>query len=470
MNRLKLGQGGPVLDGIPVGINSTEMVLTQSGDTLYVAFNGDPNEKCDGGAAVIEISEAECCEILWRDQDGCPPCEDECLVLATIRNYRFGDRLLPQTDPPADVAKDRESKIARIDNRLGRRILPSTQLIAEAVECLCELGTGGGGLRGPQGPPGADGQGVSDVVVQHHECDPQDPDAPLPPSTFDPNTGALTIHVRDGCDGNPGPPGTDGKGINDVVVQHHECDPDNPHAPLPPSKFDPTSRVLTIHVRNGCDGKQGPPGDPGKGIDDVVVKFVDCEHDGSATIIEQDGRRILILEIPTNCQRGLGHICAINWRHGEFIEEATVDRHQGIIVAFDVPVWNADLHAHSVRVLGTDPENNGLFECWCELLPEQIVGLRLPDICVIPEFRPDNFVINNPLAAVNAVWFRFRTRPRPGIYRVVVVGDFIRRVESDGQPGRAIDADHLPPWLPVRKITGDGVEGGHFESWFRVRQ
>ena len=33
--------------------------------------------------------------------------------------------------------------------------------------------------------------------------------------------------------------------------------------------------------------------------------------------------------------------------------------------------------------------------------------------------------------------------------------------------GGDLQADHLPEWLPKRK-TGDGVEGGTFESWFTI--
>jgi hypothetical protein len=55
-------------------------------------------------------------------------------------------------------------------------------------------------------------------------------------------------------------------------------------------------------------------------------------------------------------------------------------------------------------------------------------------------------------------------RIRPGMrVRVLVNGDFIRDFD-----GRGVDADHLPKWLPDRR-TGDGVEGGMFESWFSVR-
>jgi hypothetical protein len=49
--------------------------------------------------------------------------------------------------------------------------------------------------------------------------------------------------------------------------------------------------------------------------------------------------------------------------------------------------------------------------------------------------------------------------------RVVVKGDFIRDATSQQ---RAIDGDHLPPWLPAQR-TGDGIEGGTFESWILIQ-
>src|SRR5439155_576088 len=69
---------------------------------------------------------------------------------------------------------------------------------------------------------------------------------------------------------------------------------------------------------------------------------------------------------------------------------------------------------------------------------------------------------NDPNVAVNGAQFR------PGLdfvenqeYRVLLKGNFIRDAKNE----KGIDADHLPPWLPNRP-TGDGTEGGTFESWF----
>jgi len=44
-----------------------------------------------------------------------------------------------------------------------------------------------------------------------------------------------------------------------------------------------------------------------------------------------------------------------------------------------------------------------------------------------------------------------------------VNGDFIRDKNN-----RGVDANHLPPWLSGGRPTGDGVEGGTFESWLVV--
>jgi hypothetical protein len=63
--------------------------------------------------------------------------------------------------------------------------------------------------------------------------------------------------------------------------------------------------------------------------------------------------------------------------------------------------------------------------------------------------------------------------------RVVVLGDFICE-PGDGyefndedrqvpKPGKALDGDHLPPWVP-EKSSGNGIQGGTFESWFTLEQ
>jgi len=149
-----------VTPGTPfkVGDDSRAIIKTASGKRLYIPYVDDSAQAAAGGVAIVEVAEGSCAEILWRHLDGCPHCDlPDCLVLATIENYHIGDRIEEQTDPPADPAADAAAKIARIDNRKGRRLLPSTEVLTELIECLLEHGGGGSGTQGPPGPAGVPG-------------------------------------------------------------------------------------------------------------------------------------------------------------------------------------------------------------------------------------------------------------------------------------------------------------------------
>jgi hypothetical protein len=52
----------------------------------------------------------------------------------------------------------------------------------------------------------------------------------------------------------------------------------------------------------------------------------------------------------------------------------------------------------------------------------------------------------------------------PGAYRVLLKGDFVR-----GLGDRAVDGNHLPQWVGSPNYrSGDGIEGGTFESWLSL--
>jgi DNA-binding beta-propeller fold protein YncE len=158
VQRVQLQQPHPLSTLVPVGDNAVQLALSKSGGTLYVAYNGDSTITDSGGVAILDVTEDNCAELLWKGLDGCPSCDTgNCVVLATIENYHLDDKLTDQTDPPADPAADLLAHVARIDNRNGRRLLPSTQVLTEVVECLLEHGTGGGGGQGPPGPTGPTG-------------------------------------------------------------------------------------------------------------------------------------------------------------------------------------------------------------------------------------------------------------------------------------------------------------------------
>jgi hypothetical protein len=166
-----------------VGRFSHELELASSGQELYVAFAGDPANECDGGVAVVSVAESDCCELLWRDLEGCPACDEECVVLATIENYRWNRAVV-------DFDTVTAAEVARINNRRGRHLLPSTQTLTDVLKCLCEHGLGGEGKQGEQGAPGL-------------------PGAP----GLDGQPGA------DGLDGQPGADGKDGEGLEKDLTQ-----------------------------------------------------------------------------------------------------------------------------------------------------------------------------------------------------------------------------------------------------------
>jgi DNA-binding beta-propeller fold protein YncE len=164
MDLQRLQQKLPLQPSPPfkVGRGSRQIVVAPGGKRLYVPFVGDPAVDARGGVAVIEVTEQDCEEILWRHLDGCPTCDTgDCVILATIENYHYGDRVEAQTDPPADPAADAAAYVARIDNRAGRRLLPSVQTLAELIECLMAEGPGGAGQQGPPGPQGPAGSAGS---------------------------------------------------------------------------------------------------------------------------------------------------------------------------------------------------------------------------------------------------------------------------------------------------------------------
>jgi hypothetical protein len=166
------------------------------------------------------------------------------------------------------------------------------------------------------------------------------------------------------------------------------------------------------------------------------------------------------------------HICAINWVHPTpplivdgkdnptNITSINNLKDNGVLIAFDRPVLNGDIHRHSFMVLVKHRDDQSRTDCWCELPIGRVGGVQFERDC---EILSDFTETNDPNATVNGAQF---LPGRLGFvekqeYRVILKGDFIRDAKNE----KGIDADHLPPWLPKRP-TGDGTEGGTFESWF----
>jgi DNA-binding beta-propeller fold protein YncE len=198
-----LQKGATQVTGEPLQVadDSRTIVASPSGDQLYIPY--EAGKAGLGGVGVVKVSEADCRNILWRSLDGCPGCETpNCVVLATIENYVAGFKVEDPADPAPTAAEDQDNQIARIDNVTGRKLLPSTEVLTELVECLLEQGCGD--CTGTQGPPGDPGVGVT-VVSE-------------PPGG---NCEYGGLKVTDGkgqvsyvCNGEPGTDGLPGVGVN----------------------------------------------------------------------------------------------------------------------------------------------------------------------------------------------------------------------------------------------------------------
>jgi hypothetical protein len=340
-HRIALGAADPLGPVVEVGDGPTSLALT--GDRVYVAFLGN-DDPTAGGVSVLEALGADCCSILERALDDCPSCphDETCLVLATIEGYSWDDDVVDL--PPAGT--ELGDAQAAIDNRLGRVLLPSTRLLAEAIECLCERPGGSGGEQGPVGPQGP----------------------------------------------------------------------------------------------KGDTGPEGPAGPPAQPLD-------------------------------------LGHICALSWRHPKALRDllspadfdlgrfgGEIPGRWGLLFAFDRPVQAEHLHALSLRVERLDPQL--VPGAWLWPQPNAHVGGvhlvlgpgQAPGTCRIEKIDR----LANPGERCNGAIFVARELPFGALNRVELLGDLVR-----DEKGFALDADHLPPWLPEAP-SGNGVPGGTFHSFFAL--
>jgi hypothetical protein len=346
------------------------------------------------------------CGDIWAERAAhCELCDTaDCVVLATIDGYVAGQ--------PVEAAQ--------IDNTV-RKLLPSNQTIKEVIDCLLLNGGGGGG-----------GAGLDDVELTMVDCG-QPASAEIEIDAGGQHI--LKLQIPNGC-----PPGLDS-----VTVTMVGCDQGASAVIVTDAAG---NRVLNLTIPSGC-GQEVPPG-----LDDITLTMVDCGQPAKAEIVTNAaGNRIIELEIPTCCEQ-LSHLCGISWQHGGTLNAGELVE-RGLYIAFDNKVQAADL-VNAVVMLARDEQTG----CWCEIDLALVPG-NFPDQCVIDiaGFQPSGD------AQVTAV----RLRPaREGLrrqLRVLLKGDFLR----DGD-GKGVDANHLPPWFDGAPgyRTGDGVEGGTFESWFTL--
>jgi DNA-binding beta-propeller fold protein YncE len=413
-HRVELKQPDAIAEATAVGEQPRDLALSLDHRHIYVADEGNGADDT-GDVAVLSVTEEPCADLFKRVLDDCPACgEGDCVVLATIEDYVFGEKVI---DGEAQAGQ------AQIDNFKGRRLLPSTTIITDVLKCMLEhCTTGAGGPKGEQGPPGLKGdkgeQGIQGI--QGEQGEPGAPGA----------QGAQGVKGDTGAQGLPGPPGA----------------PGTPGAPGAPGERGPQGAPGTPGAP-GAQGPQGEKGDPG-------------------TFVPLD----------------LPHIIAINWTHDGTIAPGPAGPSQefqnlrkfGAVIVFDRPMLPATINQHTVQVLIRRNNEDGTY-CYCNLQgivdPVRVTAeggdlkcdMKIKDIGGIPPATGARFQPVGPLEA----W-------RDGEYLVVVKGDFIlgekEIVLPDGRKvNPALDANHLGPGLPKRCPTGNGTEGGDFESWFTIK-
>ncbi len=114
---------------------------------MYVPYSG--TAAAPGAIGILEVQSTGCDDLIGQTIEGCPGCDVDCIVLATVSRYIYGAPLIE----------------AEIDNLTDRHILASTSVLTDVVRCLLSQGGGNGCRRrtgatraaGPKGDPGQQG-------------------------------------------------------------------------------------------------------------------------------------------------------------------------------------------------------------------------------------------------------------------------------------------------------------------------
>ncbi|BDI05913.1 hypothetical protein [Sphaerotilus microaerophilus] len=270
---------------------------------------------------------------------------------------------------------------------------------------------------------------------------------------------------------------------------------DTTHRVVLPSVADLAAALRCLLSRPGAggEGPQGPPGPQGlPGEDGQDGEDGAPGAPGAPGTPGEDGQPGR--DGDPGLDWDLPHICDFSWQHDT--PNGPNEPPPELVVTFDTKVLAKDLNDRSIFVqLGrintrtTDGEERIRLRCWCDLdLTERITPGNTQEECNANTFKRSGgpfvtaFQIRLPLLGA------FRGEDGLVRVRVVIKGDFIRGVHRKTGELRAVDADHLPTleprsppgppqpdvtpeWMqPVdKRHSGDGIEGGDFESWFDVK-
>jgi DNA-binding beta-propeller fold protein YncE len=235
----------------------------------------------------------------------------------------------------------------------------------------------------------------------------------------------------------------------------------------------------------GVTGPQGPPGPTGP-AGAAGTNGKNGEPGGTGSVGPQGLNGEKGDKGDSALDPTLTHIVGIDWPHDGaaagnalFVRRDNGDNQRGLVIAFDKPVRNQDLHPRSFTVMFSEPVAAGApTRIWVEYVgtvkgvqlklspPNAEGGCQILAILDERKARED--------VAVNGALFIPGERGfLVGDYWVILRGDFVEDARRDALDkfitGKAVDADNLPGWVANRK-SGDQIEGGTFESWFTVKK
>jgi YVTN family beta-propeller protein len=299
------------------------------------------------------------------------------------------------------------------------------------------------------------------LFIAYDGLAPNDPGGVAVLAVQEENCGDLFLQALDGCpscaEGDCLTLATINKYVFGAAVQDADIDNLSDRVLLPStSVITEVVKCLLEHGGTGGErGPQGPPGPPGPaGASGQPGPAGPPGAPGPAGAPGPKGDPGDPGLVPN-----LTPICGINWDHNAKTALAKI-RDTGLLIGFGGKVRFSDIDRHSFVVLARRPDPLGLL--WVEMEAKIVAGVNLKSTpgpngtCVI-SLDPAP-----PGALVNGARFLPASGFAGGEYRVLFKGDFVR-----DEKGHAVDADHLPDWLPNRP-TGDKIEGGLFESWFDV--
>jgi DNA-binding beta-propeller fold protein YncE len=222
----------------------------------------------------------------------------------------------------------------------------------------------------------------------------------------------------------------------------------------------------------GEQGPVGPAGTPGAGITSVKAAFVACDVPPSASLSGPLPNQTLNLTIPGPCNPDLVGIQAISWTHGGVFGSPQNLLNKELSIAFTAQVQFKDISQQSVQVLVPTKGTTTGMVIWAELTTP-VVTIQGGSFASTGNVSTVFTAGDSSTQLANGLQIKFNQEvvkildevPDKNLpVWVRVRGDFIR---DASQAMQAVDGDHLPPWLPTRS-TGDGIEGGTFESWFTL--